>query len=495
MRAVVISGNLRLLPGQEAAWGALAPLVDRPFSHHVVESVAGQGIREIDFVVRAEDRLTRSTLGDGTRWGARFRYHSHAASSNLYDGLRQVPVERVNEFVLLVHSDRLPIIQLDVEAPATTLFCWRERELLWTGWGVVRAEDLVGIPHGANESELFDYFRENGGQVICSEGSRPLTARSYLDLVEANRRALSREHPGLLFGGREVQPGVWMARNASLHPTAKVAPPAFLGENCRIGEMVQIGPAASIGKDCVIEEETRVIDSVVYRGSYVGRQLALRGVVVDHSRLISTRWGAEIEGVDELLLGSVFGLGFDRRVRRVCRRLGAAAALILCAPLLVFLFAAAAAGIVPRLRKRLIVRTPAVSDFCRWNTFTLWSFGDPVIPAGRTDWGRHFLYVFLPALLPLAVGHLSLAGPRPRTKEEVLQLTEYGRAAYLHSPCGMLQVRHSSAVGPDSDLKSAGMHSGGWRASAGLTRDYAGSVLRSLMSGILPIEVGARRND
>ena len=79
-----------------------------------------------------------------------------------------------------------------------------------------------------------------------------------------------------------------------------------MGENSRVGAMVQVGPSVSIGKDCMIARETVVSHSVVFDGSYIGEKLALRGVVVDRSRFASTRWGVEIEGMDDLLLGSVF---------------------------------------------------------------------------------------------------------------------------------------------------------------------------------------------
>jgi hypothetical protein len=480
----VVSSNSRLSLSPDASWGALSPLVDRPFLQHLVEAVVGQGVREIDFILPEKDRFITGALGNGTRWGARFRYYSAAGSAGVYDAFQQLPFKDIDERILLAHSDRLPLVRLDKATSATTLFCWREEQLYWTGWGLVRAADMLLVPEGIQEQGLLAFFMKSGTDVVCLEGGRPLTARSYVDLLESNRRVLAKEFPGLLLGGKEVQPGVWMARNVKVHPTARVAPPAFLGENCRIGALAQVGPAASIGRDCMIERETHVADSVIYGGSYVGRQLALRGVVVDRSRLVSTRCGAEIEGVDDLLLGSVFGVSLKTRAIWVCHRVAAAAALIFCVPFLAAMLLGSAFGVLPAPRKRSIVRTPTVLEPYRWRTFALWSFGDETIPAGQEGWIRHFFFCLMPALLPLAAGYLSLGGTKPRTREELEILPPAKRSVCLRSRSGVLPVLPDA---PETDPIGVEIQSPGWREALALITGYATRVFRNCLFGILPV--------
>jgi len=486
----VVSANPQPLRSPGAAWGDLSPLVDRPFLEHVVESVVGQGVRRIDFILPEEKQTARAILGDGTRWGAQIRCYS-AGNRPLYDALKLIPLRNSDEAVLIAHSDRLPLIRLDAARAVPTLFCWRGTKLSWTGWGVIRAADTLGFPEGIEERDLFSFLLETCRGVSCEEGPRPLTARSYEDLIEANRRALAKEFPGLLVGGKEVQPGVWVARNVTVHPTAKLAPPAFLGENSRLGAMVRVGPAASIGRDCMIERETLVSDSVVCGGSYVGQQLSLRGVVVDRSRLVSTRWDAEIEGVDDLLLGSVFGTPLHTRIRRACGRAAAALALVVASPCFFVLFVGSALRMVPALRRQSMVRTPSFSEPYRWKTFSLWSFGMRQVPSGREGWVRHFFFCFLPALPSIAAGHLGLAGTRPRTKEEVEQATLSKRAAYLSLRSGILQLDSLRNAAPDSDLLSSGAAETGWREAMATVTLYAGLVIRGLFLAILPF--GDRR--
>lgn len=465
--------------GPGSTWGDLSPLVDRPFLQHVVEYIVGQGVGEIDFVLPDEGHAARRILGDGMRWGARFCFYS-AGGESAYGALAQIPLREPDELILFGHSDRLPFMRLDSLTDMPTLFCSRGKELRWSGWGAIRAADALHIPKTIGEKGLFRFLSEAGGGMICQEGPRPLTASSHEDLIEANRRVLAKEFPGLLMGGKEVQPNVWMARNATVHPTAKITAPAFVGENSVVGAGVQLGPGASIGKDCMIERETFVSDSVICRGSYVGQRLALRGVIVDRSRLVSTRWDAEIEGIDELLLGSVFGTPLPIRLSALFGRFVAALALILASPLLCAMFLASVLRVIPALQREFMVRTPALSEPWRWKTFSYWSFGRKHVPVGGAGWLRHCFFCFLPALPAIAAGHIALAGPSPRTKEELEFAMPSDRASHLRSRCGVLPFDSSRRTTRGGDpVRPEPVDARFGEAFVVMTR-YAGLVLRSL---------------
>jgi lipopolysaccharide/colanic/teichoic acid biosynthesis glycosyltransferase len=287
-----------------------------------------------------------------------------------------------------------------------------------------------------------------------------------------------------------VQPGVWLARNVSVHPTAKLRSPAFLGENSRVGAMVEVGPAVSIGRDCMIEESTIVSDSVVFGGSYIGQHLELRNVVVDRSRLINTRWDVEIEGVDELLLGSVYGAPFGASLRRICSRTAAAVALLIASPIFCTLFLCSALGLIPRLSRKYMVRTPAVSAPYRWEIFPLWSFGERLVPEGRKGWLRDCFLCFLPALLSIAAGHMGLTGTRPRTKDEAGRATAAQRSAFLSSRPGFLQLGLLQDAEPDNDLTSCEASSATWSETIALTLRYARLVMADFFTSLLPFRDG-----
>ena len=478
MRAIVFSANR--LPSQIAglACSDLSPLVDRPFLQHVVECIVGQGIRQIEFVL-PEEHLATEFLGEGVRWGAQFRY-SFTAKDTGYEALARVAPMDSDEAVLIAHSDRLPAIRLVRGALAPTLFCWGGAQMLWTGWGVVRAADTRRIPPGLDEKGLFKYFLNASDGTVCEEGPQPLNARTYADLIESTRRVLAREFPGVLVGGKEVQPGVWVARNVALHPTARVEPPAFVGENSRVGPLVQVGPSASIGRHCMIERETVVSDSVVFAGSYVGQKLSLKGVVVDRSRFASARWGVEIEGMDDLVLGSVFSAPLGARMRRGSRRAVAAFLLLAAAPCLGLLVAASFAELVPPLRRRWIIRTPTISDSNRWKTYALWSFGTVGPPSGAHGWAKHFFYGFLPALPAIVAGHLGFVGTSPQTREDAESDAASAHFAHLRRHPGIVSRDSMRTALPGKACVNAEANGGRTRDTIAVLWSYSGLALRDL---------------
>jgi hypothetical protein len=259
-----------------------------------------------------------------------------------------------------------------------------------------------------------------------------------------------------------------------VHPTAKLHSPAFLGENSRVGAMVEVGPGTSIGRNCMIERDTQVTDSVVFSGTYVGQHLALRSVIVDRSRLINTKWDVEIEGVDELLLGSVFGTPFATQIQRFCGRVAALLALALTLPILLLLYVGSLLGWVPGLRREQIVLTPTVRDSFRWKTFSLWSFGERQTPLTRADWMRDFFFCFLPALVPIVAGRMNFVGSKARNREEAVMATMIHDVHFLYSYTGFLQPSLFDGGTLLCDEQTGAI---GSRGTLLLVLQYAGAVI------------------
>src|SRR5947209_7644516 len=108
MRAILVAGNSRLSPVPGGARSCLAPLVDRTFLQHVVESILSTGVREIQLVVQPGDRAVRSLLGGGSKWGAQFAYTT--AEQSELSAVRRLASERPHEYFLFAQADRLPLL-------------------------------------------------------------------------------------------------------------------------------------------------------------------------------------------------------------------------------------------------------------------------------------------------------------------------------------------------------------------------------------------------
>ena len=234
--------------------------------------------------------------------------------------------------------------------------------------------------------------------------------------------------------GQEIEETIWLARNVSLHPTAKLIPPLYIGENCRIGRGVQIGPDAVIGHNCVLDEKSTVTRSVIFPGSYVGEALELSDAIVDKNCLINVRVGSEITIQENFILGSLAEKQLHRGWNRIVSQ---AAAILLLIPALPII---AGLALYLKLRRsepvfttRPVVRLPAGSDPMSWKILALISLynqraafrGKKVGIGVRLQTSRKgcrraggiSFSSFLPALINIARGELRFVGVPPRTAQ------------------------------------------------------------------------------
>ena len=299
MRAVVIgTGQCSSMPIlTERHPTPMLPLLDRPFIQHVVESLVDQGVTQFDFILGHLPEQVEALLGDGARWGSRFTFHLARDLERPYKLIRALDLSDGSATVLLGHADRL--VQLDIAAieplaphSDPVLFCWSASggqevaaKTPWTGWACMSAATAASLPVDGDEQALGQHLRDKAlAAGRLADVAKPLSMCSYEDMLETNRRVLDREFTGPMFTGSEVEKGVWLSRNVSLHRTARLVPPVYIGENCRVGPGAQLGPYAAIGRDCVLDGHCMIDDSVVFSRSYVGEGLQLSRAIADKNR-------------------------------------------------------------------------------------------------------------------------------------------------------------------------------------------------------------------
>jgi NDP-sugar pyrophosphorylase family protein len=316
LRAVIIGTRLypQPFPGSAESVGPLPPLLDRPFLQHVVESVIVAGASEIDLVLGESSRAVKDLLGNGSRWGVSVRYHEARGGTSVYGAIPTTQTNGFGEPVLLAHTHVLPQVKLEriTNGRLPLFLCWKDSKASWTGWAVLQAAALDTLRRASSAQDFFERYLRAGDVKLSShpaieEVAKPLFLDSYPELIAAHLSVLSDQHRGLLLTGRELFPGVRLSRGVVINRTARLVAPVFIGENCRVGEYCQIGPGASLGKDCIIGDLTTITDSVICAGSYVGQGLELRHVYVEGSRLVNARLRAEIDDVDDVLLGNLYG--------------------------------------------------------------------------------------------------------------------------------------------------------------------------------------------
>ncbi|HVQ37788.1 MAG TPA: NDP-sugar synthase [Pyrinomonadaceae bacterium] len=494
MRAIVIATGYQpeSTTFSESMPSILLPLVDRPFIQHVTEYLIDQGVNEFDFILSQAPEQIETLLGDGRRWGSSFNFHLAKDARNPYRLLRSI-AGSATEPALLVHADRLPAISLAKIEPATTptVFCFEDAEGIqkWTGWASLAPAQLAELPANyTDDCDLFGaylmLFARDHGRLVVVEP--PLSVERPELLLEAQGKVLNKEFAGLMLQGRESDPGVWISRNVSLHPTARIVAPAFIGSNCRIGAGVQIGPNAAIGSDCILDKRCTLENTLVMSGSYVGEALELAEAIVDKNRLLNVRVGVAVSVADSFILGGLADRHLGRFAARVVSRGAAVTLLALTWPVLLLtalILKLTRTG--PVLNKISVVQLPAATAEHDWRTFDLWSFRSlkDQTAQPRTIGCSDLLLTFLPGLVNIALGHLHFAGVAPRNPDQLRSLPHDWLSLYLRSKTGLITeayVHQGANPGADELYASEAFYA----VSSGLKHDlllvlkYFGRIAR-----------------
>jgi len=490
----------------------MLPLVDRPFIQHVVEYLVSRDIREFEIVLCQAPEKFKRLLGDGSRWGADFCYHTVKDPFQPYTPIRYVDVENRDDPLLLVHADRLPQADFLRGKPSSwpdgpTLYMREGRSndgsgkrIDWSGCGWLSGKCREDLPDDLDENSLLDFLLSfSGCNQVHLDYSKTVKIQSYADLLSAHRAVLSKELTGLMMTAGEIESGVWLSRNVRLHPTVQIEPPVYVGENCDIGKGVRLGPYAVVGDNCVIDGKSTLSETVVFSKSYVGEALELRNSLVDRNRLINVRLGSEVTVTEDFILGSLTERQIREWFRKLLSQMTAVALLILLMPLFVSILVSLKLfrNKEPLIHKTDKVRLPAQQDMALWRTFSLIGFSGDVSSEGvlvqnsdtperriamhRVGWRDLFLR-FLPALINVAKGELRFVGVVPRNVNEVKELSRDLKSIYLKSKAGIVSDAHVN-FGPQPTADELYVAETFYAVSSGLKYDlkllgkYFGQVL------------------
>jgi lipopolysaccharide/colanic/teichoic acid biosynthesis glycosyltransferase len=489
MRAVILAtGSSPEMAAVTDRWlPPLLPLVDRPFVQQVVEYLAGQGVRDIDFVLCDRPELFKELLGGGERWGCRFRYHLARDVSRPCAALRAMAATLEPETPLLLgRADRLP--QADFAAVAAHpgpggAVALVDGRGIWTGWTLAPAGLVARLPPLSSAEELAVFLGHPAPPGFLVPVPRCLDATTPEGLLAAQGMALRHEFPGLLITGRDATPGVWLSRNVQLHPTAELTPPVFIGADCSIGPGVRLGPDAVIGNHCLLDSHSTVTRSAVLPHSYVGEGLELADAIVDRNLLVNARLGAALTVSEQFLLGNLAHRPLTEALKAFVRRTVAAVLLFLALPaLLVTALVLRCTRRGPVFAVRDVLRLPASGG--RAATFRLWSFSQDLseYQVGPPSL-RHLLLCFLPGLVNVVRGEMHLAGLPPRSPEEVEGLPRDWQETYRGGVAGLVsEAALLSAPLTEDDAYSADAYHLACRSlryDLGLVLRYALALLAS----------------
>ncbi len=476
MRAIIFA--LGHAPGISALTDScpaeMLPLVDRPFLQHVLEALVDAGVQRFDFVLHHHPARVEAHFGDGKRWGSEIRYHLVRDGAAPYQAVQAM--EHGEGMVAIVRGDCLPLLPAGALGAPAMVDCAGE----WTGWAVVPAGALEGLSAVRSQDEARDILSAAMPAHVPCE--LQLSVADYDRYLDAHAAVMEQRFPLALLTGTQAGERIWISRNVSIHPSAKLSAPVFIGENCRVAEGVSLGPGVVIGANSVIDRKSTLRDTVIFPGSYVGEALDIERSIVDQSKLVNVALGAELGLGDDFLLGSMAPRVTRSRFARVFERLLAFALLVVFFPVMaITVVCVALRRFSSPFISRAFVCLPAPPDSDRWKTTHLTVFAGG--RAVRSPLG-HFLLRFLPGLPAVVLGRIGLAGVEPRTPEEVAHLHDDWRALYLNGHPGLVTesfVQYGDQATQDEHFACEAFYS----AAPGLSLDL--SILRRYAARLLGI--------
>ncbi len=407
----------------------LFSLGDRPILHHIVDRLASQGVRRFEFVLGHLPEKLEAYLGDGARWGASFRFHLLVSESNPLP-LVEAIIAGLDDDIVLGRGDALPEIQLPSSVTPTL---YVSDNGVWTGWAILPRSSalltkLVFGVAGTPESSEVPF------QKIAV--ARQLSFENVQELLRSQKDLLTGAFNGSEISARQTEPGIWISRNVSLHPSVELKAPVYIGPNCKLESGVRAGPSVVIGEGSIVDEKTSLIDSLVAPGTYIGQGLELEHVIVDRNRLVNTRLEAAFLVSENFLLSALARQKKPRIFHRLVSRLGALAIFLLLFPIsaltMLFLLLTGEAELV---RKRA-VGIPTAQDPHNWKEYRYLRLRlEDSVPAG---WWSYFVAEVWPGLLSVIRGELFLVGVKPRSRQEVDKLPDDWRSLYLSSKGGLI---------------------------------------------------------
>ena len=161
MRAIVIAtGEQPALPGVDLRLPApLLSCIDRPALQHLVEAVVERGVTSFDFILHEAPDEIEAFLGDGKRWGAKFRFQLARSAEHPY---RMLKLLESDDTVLLADASCLPLLdaaEYAAEKANSTALYYSAPDAegsapRWTGWARVTPQALAALTGQSTRAEL-----------------------------------------------------------------------------------------------------------------------------------------------------------------------------------------------------------------------------------------------------------------------------------------------------------------------------------------------------
>jgi len=276
--------------GRDANWAGCASenlvLFDRSFLQHTIEQLVQAGVSHCILIADQAEEIALE-LGNGSRWGCRLDVCPSSSITSLLAGISEKPL-------MIARGDCIPRVAataLNGRKSTTVLFLDRAREggparEAFTGWAITAPEVLL---RSSFATEGADGLLRQGPchAVRCQYvAGACLHAESPEALLRSQRMVLDGEMPEILFDGAEIRPGVFVGRNAAIHPDAKILGKAYIGHEASIAAGAVLEDCVVVGRGSLIEQGAWLSNVAVLPGTFVGREVHMVDAVATPEAVI-----------------------------------------------------------------------------------------------------------------------------------------------------------------------------------------------------------------
>lgn len=465
------------------------PLAGKAVIVYTVEELVSAGVTEVVFVVADHaDRLER-LLGDGSRWGARFRFVL---------GRGQERPSSVWSRVRIGDDQPLLVLRGDLmRSPALSEFMSAAQGMAGTALCGIGNDPRGGVillrPGHADPGSLIDLLQlDEPAKVPDDHIALAGVEVRLLDSLKAYHQAcldlVSGRIDGLQPDGHELALGLSVGLQVRVSPRSLKQGRAYVGDRSRVHPEAELLGDVMISRDAVVDRAAVLYDCVILPHSYVGEMLEVNDAIVAGDTLIRVDTGVVLTITDAFLLGRLGrGAGGDSTLPWL-DRVGGLVLLLLSLPLWpLALFAAAvqAAGPQQKTSRDLEANAEVAADDIGAGSEKVGSgrlFEPEVLIGNRADsvvagvngafasWRittRIPLLARLPRVLAVVRGDIRLVGVSALTPTENQSRTEDWQRVRDQAPVGMIgptQLMLAGDASLDERLMSDAFYVGqrGW---------------------------------
>jgi NDP-sugar pyrophosphorylase family protein len=451
----------------------LLNVVDRAVMTYTLEQFARAGLKQLHVALFREGGAIASSFGDGRYWGLELTYVVQRAAWGDAGSLKWA-AGLFQETVLLIPGDRLLVLDFEAalaahrQAKAALTRVLANGQV--TGAYLIEPEVQALIPARSYcdiEADLVPKLVEQG-YVLQDFNSphyfNPLTTlqdyyNAQADVLTLASKPLEGDRLGYQFETRQIATGIWVGRNSSIHPSAKLAPPIYIGENCWIGREVELGPASVICSNVVIDDEASIEASTILSESYVGRLVNVKGRLVKADLIVDPESASSTQITDPFLLSRLSGEMLESRgFFFFVQRCIAAAAIAVLSPLLLLVWLLNSIG-GRAIVKQLVVgpyrqQEDGSQQFQHFNLMRFRTTNARGQPSRLGRFLRRWQFERLPELFNVLRGEMALVGVRPLTTAQLAELKEPWQEQRHTVPAGFTGLWYlQQAIAPDLEAE------------------------------------------